>query len=466
RRGRNLVLFLPWALLAGFLSIAWLLFGERLLPSQEVAVETVVTVRQSTESTAPSGGDVDGLDPWSGSTVFQASGWIEPDPLPTKATALVNGVVESIEILEGQAVAKGQILATLISEDFKLDLASAKSDLAALEAQAVAHESLIEEVEARIHTLQMQVRAGGMRCLELEDRRDRLERAGGGAVAEAELESARLMLQTHQSEVDALEAKEGEMKSEKKRLEARRGDFESQIDRAETEVARRQLALERTVIRSPIEGVILRLLAVPGQKRMLDMDDPDSSTVAILYEPDSLQARIDVPLEEASQLTVGQAVRLRSSFLPDRDFKGVVTRIVGGADLQRNTLQAKVRVMEPDVRLRPDMLCRAEFLRSSLLESGAEKAEGGGGSPRKVERVALFVPEAALIDRNERSARVWAVDSTGERLEERRVELERRSKEGYIEVRSGLRPGDRVVIDPTPKLREGLRVKAQKGGEA
>lgn len=67
---------------------------------------------------------------------------------------------------------------------------------------------------------------------------------------------------------------------------------------------------------------------------------------AVLFQPDSLQARIDVPLEEAAQLRIGQPVRLRSTLLPNQTFLGQVTRIDGQADLQRNTLQDKVRVLE------------------------------------------------------------------------------------------------------------------------
>jgi HlyD family secretion protein len=104
---------------------------------------------------------------------------------------------------------------------------------------------------------------------------------------------------------------------------------------------------------------------MPGRKSMLAMDDMDSSTIARLYQPDRLQARIDVPLEEAAGVFPGQAVRIRSGFLPDQTMQGVVSRITGEADLQRNTLQVKVSLKDPDPRLRPEMLCRAEFLPDS-----------------------------------------------------------------------------------------------------
>ena len=51
---------------------------------------------------------------------------------------------------------------------------------------------------------------------------------------------------------------------------------------------------------------------------------------------EKLQARIDVPLTEASKLSIGQKVEISCSFLPNLKFNGQVTRIVGEADLQRS----------------------------------------------------------------------------------------------------------------------------------
>lgn len=455
-RGKWFYLSIPWLLLIGFFLLAWVLFGERLLPATVVELDTVVTVKQSSREAATVSETTEIGDPWQASLLFQASGWIEPDPLPIKATALVNGVVETVLVLEGDQVSKGQVLATMIREDFELDVATAESELAALKAEAEAHEASIETVDAQIHSLHMKVKAGEMKCLELEDQRNRLQRAGEGSVAAGDLAAATLRLQTHNSEVSALEATKDELLSEKRQLEATTRQFASQIAKAKTELAKRELALSRSEIRSPVDGVVLRLLAVPGQKRMLDMDDADSATVAILYQPDFLQARIDVPLEEASGLSVGQAVRLRSNFLQDRIFQGVVTRIAGEADLQRNTLQAKVKVIDPDARLRPDMLCRAEFL-SGTQDAAVGAGEGGSG------RVDLFVSEAALLSPSGREAQVWVVDSTGERIEKRSVVLGEETREGHRLVREGLRPGDRVVLNPSTDLVNGERIEAGKG---
>ena len=460
---RRLATAIPWLLLVGFLCLAWILFGDRLERSIPVQVESVVTLKRTVDQ--PVNGQVSEgnptSDPWEAGMLFQASGWIEPDPLPIKATALVNGVVECVGVLEGEVVKQGQILAELISEDFELDLETAESDLTSLQAQAEAHESAIKAGAARIVTLDKKVEAGGKRCLELEDRLRRLERARAGAISEEALTLAKLQLETHESEVDALKISRVELESDLESLEATRKEFEAQILRAEVEVKRRRLALERTNIISPIDGVVLRLLAVPGQKRMLDMDDPDSATVAILYQPGELQARIDVPLEEAAQLNVGQAVRLRSNFLPDRVFKSTVTRIVGEADLQRNTLQAKVRVEDPDHRLRPDMLCRAEFLASGVEPVGSSNEDAAWESGR----ISIFVPEASLINRSGTEAELWAIDDSGARIEKRTVVLSNKSKDGFVLATGDIRPGDRVIIGPPDELEVGSKVKPiAKGG--
>lgn len=475
-------LWFPWLLFAGFFLLSLLLFGERLVPARSVVVEKVVAIRSNSSAGADPAASTVGaseipsvtgmpegpaVDPHSGVVLFQASGWVEPDPLPIKAASLLDGVVESVSVLEGETVQKGQLLATLIREDFELDLETAQSELVSLRGLYRAHEAAIETVHAELRKLTLQVEAGERKSLELQDRRDRFSRVEVGAVSETERISAELMLQTQEAEVQALASSAGVLDSELARLEALRGDFEGRIAKAETEVARRRLALERTGIRSPVDGIVLRLLVSPGQKRMLNMDDPDSSTVAVLYRPDSLQARIDVPLEDASQLGVGQAVRLRSSFLPDRIFAGTVTRIAGEADLQRNTLQVKVRFHDPDRRLRPDMLCRAEFLAMASPGSGEPGGPGMsevGDAGTGADRVLLYVPASALIGESGGAAQVWTFDPSGKRAELRQVVPGREEREGYRQIKEGLRPGDFVLTDPPSDLVVGERIAAETGG--
>lgn len=217
-----------------------------------------------------------------------------------------------------------------------------------------------------------------------------------------------------------------------------------------------QLALNRTRITSPIDGIVQQLHAAPGKKKMLGMDNPESATIAILYEPDSLQARIDVPLEQAASLFVDQAVWIRSNFLPDTRFRGKVTRIVGEADLQRNTLQAKVALLETDPRLRPEILCRAEFLASG---DGSTQAATNGSAGSLL----LFVPASAVQDQSGDKAQVWTIAAGRDVVEPRTIRLGNEKRKDHLQVLEGLRPGERVVVNPPADLQESERVKAELG---
>lgn len=448
---------LPVALVLGFAILFFIVVGDRLLPAREVVLETVVTLETGAGASLEAA-PADPVDPADAAMLFQASGWVEPDPLPVKATALIDGVVEEVNVLEGDTVKKGQLLATLIADDAKLNLLTAESRLVSLRASAEAQDAQTTIIEAEVATLEKQVAAATARRAELEDqvrRVDSVAASGSGAVAEREVVLARLRLATQSAEVEALIASGDELSGRLRQQEAIIREFDARIAEAETEVERRRLELERTRIVSPLDGAVLRLVAVPGEKRMLGMDHTDSSTIAILYQPEHLQVRIDVPLAEASKLAVGQMVRLRSGLLADQVFFGEVTRIAGEADLQRNTLQVKVRIVDPDPRLRPEMLCRAEFLapRTSPESEGGDASVPRGG-------LSLFVPETALAAMEGNRATVWRIDESGDRVVAGEVVLGEERRETYRLVIEGLRPGDRVVVDPPADLENGERVRA------
>jgi multidrug efflux pump subunit AcrA (membrane-fusion protein) len=128
--------------------------------------------------------------------------------------------------------------------------------------------------------------------------------------------------------------------------------------------------------------------------------------------------------------------------LPDVVFEGEVTRINGEADLQRNTLQAKVRISNPDEKLRPEMLCRVEFLDTATV---SQKTPAAGN-------LSVFVPETALREQS-----VWICDPDSRRVSRRSVDPTDESREGHRRLNSGVLPGEWVVLDPSG-LRENQRV--------
>lgn len=448
---------LPWLLLAAFVLLIFWLFGDRFERGREVELIKVVTVRaqDSANTSKKNTASVVAVDELSyeGAILFQASGWIEPDPLLVRATTLYSGVVDTVEVLEGERVEKGQLLATMVAEDAELDLQTAMAELANAEARLANALAELEANDAMVESRRREVVADEARLNELKDESDRLKLAGKESIGESRIVQSALQVESQVAVVDSSRAKVKEAQAQLSKGESSIEQAKANIARANAEVGRRQLAVDRTRIVSPIDGRIQKLYAAPGKKRMLEMDDAESATIATLYDPEKLQARIDVPLEEAAQLVIGQAVRLRSSLLPDRVFKGRVTRIDGEADLQRNTLQAKVQILDPADKLRPEMLCRAEFLPQS---GGAQ--QGSLSSTESSGRIALYLPETAIVGSGQ-SISAWVVDASGKQIEDRELRLGGERRDGHVRVLEGLRPGDLVVDNPASDLVTGERVK-------
>lgn len=459
KRKRSLSWLLPLGLIIGFLGIFALLFGDRLIPALPVETAPVITIRsgdtapEKKETAQPNPADSvpAGNEADKGQLLFQASGWVEPEPYPIFASTLVNGVVDEVHVLEGQKVKKGELLATLIDEDAKLDLRTAQRNYESHQKQIAAHCVGFEIIQAETISAQRKIEAIETQVAEARDTFSRLNKLSSGSVSQQQIVQAQMALERHiallaeaQSEIPNLEAKKAQLTSQEEAMKAELETLATARDRA-------QLALDRTRITSPIDGIVLQLHAAPGMKRMLDMESPTSATIVELYDPDQLQARIDVALNEASALFVGQPVNLVSDLLPDQTFTGSVTRITGQADLQRNTLQVKVKINEPDSRMRPEMLVRAKFFAQARTKKNSQ-----GTSQSSSGRLALYVPEQALVSETQ----VWVVsqDSTATL---RTIKLGKDTRDDHRLVLDGLRSGESVILPPHGELKEGARVKTK-----
>lgn len=465
-RARRLPAWLvPVGIFTGFGLLFAGLYRDRLLPATAVEVAAVLVSSKAAQAIPAVSGETapSALAPApsapalvaGGAPLFQASGWIEPDPYPIKVPALIDGVVAEVLVLEGQAVEKGQLLARLVDDDAKLALAAAEGRHTLLESARRTHLAAYEATGKKREAAQAE--AAAAQTLEAEAgqlllRSERLVK--NGAVSELDAISARLRAQREKSLHQAAQAREGELAAEVRRMEHETQAREDEIALAAVAVEQARLALQRTLIHAPVAGRVLRLAAAPGDKKMLSMDHPDSSTICLLYEPDKLQVRVDVPLADAAQVQPGQRVKIHTSLLAGQAFDGEVTRVTGEADLQRNTLQAKVRLHHPSAQLRPEMLCRVEFF------GGAASASGAGGASRAATASAspssaltLWVPAAAL-----QGGSVWVCDPETKRLSQRVVRAASDTRETYRRVLEGLRPGEQAVLT-TGGWREGQRVR-------
>jgi multidrug efflux pump subunit AcrA (membrane-fusion protein) len=201
--------------------------------------------------------------------------------------------------------------------------------------------------------------------------------------------------------------------------------------RTDLEIAERELAW--ATVRAPMDGVVMKLLAAPGQPV-----GPEGDGLVSIYDPARLQARVDVPLASMASVRTGQEVEIRSEVVGGRLTKGIVLRVQRESDLLKNTLQVKVKLLDPDPLLRPETLCRARFL--------AAPGEAAAAGPQL-----FLVPRRAVRD-----GAVFVIDPTGGGRA-RRIGVEGAGEEGDDSlVRGPLSVTHRVILDP---VEDGERVK-------
>lgn len=436
-------LLLPAALLAGLPAFLVFAFRDSLRPA--VAVETARALLLDTPgASAPS------MQAAPAEMLFQASGWVEPDAWPVRVSVLADGTVREVLVKEGERVQAGQLVARMDETDARLSLEARRSEHAAIEAGVAAQRAAVSAAEARLQAARAALPAARARLEESEEWFERISTLDPDETTPVEMLEARTARAVHHAErtaaEEALRAHEEELRQAQAMLA--RETAAREASSRQVEIA--EVRLARMAVYAPANGMVQRRFVEPGAKRGVMMDDPDSATIVTLFDPDHLQVRVDVPLAEAGRLRVGQAAHVFSALLGGTMVSGTVTRIAGEADMQRNTLQAKVALHDPDPRLRPEVLCRVEFW-SSPDEASLPKRPGEG-SP------AVWVPVAALQDPASAQTEVWVVDPDARTADRRAVRLAPDRIEDLRRVEKGLRPNELLVIGNWERLKPGLRV--------
>ncbi len=356
--------------------------------------------------------------------IVQAPGWIEADPYAVSVPALLPGVVKEITVLEGERVEKGKVVARLVDDDAALAKKKAEAELARAEVA-------IEEASATVAVEEAKVE-------EARDASDRVARlAGTGAVSEGEIVARRLRLLSARAAVTTASAAVRKV--------------EAEVATARVMVEEAELALTRMQVRAPAAGVVLVRLVEPGQRLMPDANNPFAGVVLRLYDPAHLQVRVDVPLADAAKVGIGDAVQITTEALPDRTFHGTISRFVHEANLQKNTVQVKVAIADPAAELKPEMLAKARITtRGKPATAPGPDAPAGG--------IVLIAPRGAIGEVAGMEGAAWVVDLPTASAQKRRLHLGRVTAES-AEVLDGLRPGDRVILNPPVTLAPGVKVK-------
>lgn len=416
----------------------------------------------------------------------QAPGWVEPDPYPTYVTALTDGVIENVLVLEGKTIAAGQVVATMVRDDAQLAAKRAEAEVArqkamlqaaqtdwdnpvALQRAVDVSEARIAETEAELVQLKATVAQQRARQAELQVKFDRIQTLSTDAASQLEIDTAKYQLDAQKEMVKATLQQGPIIKAKSLRYKAERhaaqddlrlrvllkkalDETKASVMEAEAALAEANLRVKRMDIVSPVAGVVMNRLVAPGTKIMLGMDTPHSAHVVHVYDPKHLQVRVDVPLADAAKVGVGQRAWVVVDVLPDQQFAGRVTRLVHLADISKNTVEVKVAIEDPSPLLKPDMLARVKFL--------ATTKTGGESTSENASDLTVYIPDNALQKQGD-EAFVWTIRPGSNTASRQTVKAGHSNGEGWTAVTSGLNPGDIVVTNPPADLAEDERVKTQ-----
>ncbi|MGZ8219348.1 efflux RND transporter periplasmic adaptor subunit [Methylomagnum sp.] len=348
-------------------------------------------------------GTVNTLFPAQAYTLLNASGYVVPQ---TKAdvASKATGRLEKLEVEEGSVVKAGQVLARLENRDMMAAMNQAAANVLVAKTNLQRAEADLKESSLALN----RVRTLAARKFISPEAVD--TEIARHAKAIASVDSAK-------AEITAAEA-------------AHDGT---------------RVALEYTLIRAPFDGVVLSKHADIGDiVAPLASATQSKGSVVSMADLDTLKVEADVSESSLSKVKLGQPCEIQLDALPEQRYRGVVDQIVPTVDRTKATVMVKVRFVDKDPRILPDMSAKVAFLSREL--------------PQDADRPVTAVLDSALVKRDGGEA-VYRVE--GERAVSVPVVISNRLGD-YAVVSSGLKPGDQVVLRPTPTLEDGMTVRAGK----
>ena len=182
------------------------------------------------------------------------------------------------------------------------------------------------------------------------------------------------------------------------------------------QVARTGKPIERMPIHSPYSGFVVEKSVVEGSAVRA------GQTLFRVAALDRVWVEADVYEKDLGAVRVGQAARVTLPYVAGRSFDGRITYVYPYLDASTRTGKVRIELPNPNLELKPEMYADVEI-----------RAAGNS---------ALTVPEDAVMITGPRQ--LVFLDLGEGRLKPQAVQVGKRSN-GYYEILSGLKEGDRVI---------------------
>jgi RND family efflux transporter MFP subunit len=338
--------------------------------------------------------------PSQGFTILNASGYVVAQRKAAVASK-VTGRLISLSVEEGSRLKTGQVIARLENEDVLAARNQAEANL------NVARQTL-EQVKAELHDATLSLNRNK-------------EMIGQGFVSQAEFDASEARYRKAHAAVAAAEAS---------------------VQASEAALKGADVAFQYTLIRAPFDSVVLTKNADVGDiVTPIGAAADAKAAVVTIADMDSLQVEVDVSESNLQMVKSGQPCEIHLDALPDSRFRGQVHMIVPTADRTKATIMVKVRFLEKDSRVLPEMSAKVAFL-SREVKPDEEKPRTAL-SPAAV----LTIDGMSTVFLIKENRVIKTSITTGDKLGD------------MTEVLQGVKAGDTVVMKPLEKMKDGAKIK-------
>jgi len=264
--------------------------------------------------------------------------------------SLVDGLVTSVEVLEGDRVEAGQILVRLDEYRYRANVDRAKSRLERaklnleVEQLAIAVDdkrkgSSVQKALASVAAARAELKSAESRAEGAKATRDqRAKLSGEGALPSDELRDSETRLADTKAQAEAARAELIASYASLRRAEIeyegiavtreRIRVLEVEVAQREAELEAAQERLDATIIRAPSAGAVVRRIVEPGTSIEV------GRALVDLWTGDSLWVEAWVDEEDLEHIEIGGKAKMEINSFPERQYTGTITSMSVATDFE------------------------------------------------------------------------------------------------------------------------------------
>jgi HlyD family secretion protein len=220
-------------------------------------------------------------------------------------------------------------------------------------------------------------------------------------------------------------------------------------------------AIENTNVRAPFDGVVIKKRAEVGETvspfGVQGQSSREGGAIATIADLAELEVQAEVSENSVAKLSSGMPAEVTLKAYQDQVYKARLRQIFPSADRAKAIVEVRVSILSPDSHVKPEMTASVTFQEPKAASSASGAATHNSASDPAAPVV--LVSKRAVTEQDGQSL-VWVV--SGGTSVRRPVTLGP-ERIDQIEVRSGVVPGETVVLNPPAGLTDHgiVRVKGR-----